>query len=395
MQPFWDRDAMPSVRHLSKARASMIAALAGAGLFGPLAFETAPPRADVKAPPAAVPVSVETLAERDIRVWSSFSGRARAVDYAEIRPEVSGKIVDIRFTDGQTVQAGQVLMVIDPQPYEAAAARAEANLASATTRADYSRKDLERAKSLIGNQTLTQRDFDARAKAARVAEADIKAAEAELRQARIDLDRAYVKAPITGRISRAEITLGNLVQSGANAPLLTSIVSQNGIYVDFDVDEQTYLQIRASAQNAAAEKAIPVEVFTQGGEDHPVAGLLSSFDNRINTGTGAIRARARFANADGALVPGMFVSVRLGGGAEQRAVLVSERAVGSDQSKKFVYVVGADDKVAYREVSLGRQVDDGQRIARAGLKPGDRVVVDGLQHVRPDTRVRTREAAAD
>ncbi|MCW2286846.1 multidrug efflux system membrane fusion protein [Rhodoblastus acidophilus] len=379
---------------LSTHKLLIIAALAGAGALGPLALGTQAPRADVKPPPAAVPVSVETLAARDIRVWSSFSGRARAVDFAEIRPEVSGKIVDIRFTDGQMVQAGQVLMVIDPQPYEAAAARAEANLASATARAEYSRKDLERAKSLIGAQTLTQRDFDARANALRVAEADIKAAEAALRQARIDLDRAYVKAPISGRISRAEITLGNLVQSGANAPLLTSVVSQNGVYVDFDVDEQTYLKIiRASAKSAETEKAIPVEVSLQGDEGHPIAGLLSSFDNRINTGTGAIRARARFANGDGALVPGMFVSVRLGGGAEQRAVLVSERAVGNDQSKKFVYVVGADDKVAYREVSLGPQVDDGRRIVRAGLAPGDRVIVDGLQHVRPDTRVHTREAA--
>jgi len=384
-------DAMPISTH----KVFMIAALAGAGALGPLAFGTTAPRADVKPPPAAVPVSVETLAMRDIRVWSSFSGRARAVDYAEIRPEVSGKIVDVRFVDGQTVQAGQVLLVIDPQPYEAAAARAEANLASATARAEYSRKDLERAKSLIGNQTLTQRDFDARANAARVADADIKAAEAALRQARIDLDHAYVKAPISGRISRAEITQGNLVQSGANAPLLTSIVSQNGIYVDFDVDEQTYLRtVRAAAKQAQAEKAIPVEVFPEGGDASAISGVISSFDNRINTGTGAIRARARFANADGALVPGMFVSVRLAGSAEQRVVLAPERAIQSDQSKKFVFVVGADDKVAYREVSLGPQVDEGRRIVRAGLNAGDRIVVDGLQHVRPDTLVRTREAAA-
>ena len=188
------------------------------------------------APAPAVPVTVQTMTPRNVQVWSSFSGRMRAVDFAEIRPEVSGRITAVRISDGQTVKAGDVLFVIDPAPYEAAAARAEANLASARTNATFAQTELERAANLVKNQAIAQRLYDERVNADKVAAAAILMAEAELKQAKINLDHAYVKAPISGRISRAEITLGNLVQAGGNAPLLTSIVSDNGIYADFEVD---------------------------------------------------------------------------------------------------------------------------------------------------------------
>ncbi len=343
----------------------------------------------------AILVDVQTIHRQDVRVWSSFSGRMHAVDYAEIRPEVSGRIVDIRFRDGQTVKAGDVLMVIDPDPYEAAVAKAEANVASATTKAVFAKKELNRASNLIKSQAIAETLYDQRANEDRVAQADIKAAEAELKQAKINLDHAYVKAPISGRVSRAEITLGNLVQTGVNAPVLTSIVSNDGIYADFEVDEQTYMKsIRSYAATSHDEQSIPVELTIEGDEAHPYKGTIYSFDNRIDTTSGTIRARAKFTNEDGRLVPGMFVSVKLASGNKESVLLVPERAIGNDQNKKYVYVVGNDNKVSYREVSLGKQALIGQRIVISGLQAGERVIIDGIQHVKPDAIVQAKEVSA-
>ena len=339
----------------------------------------------------AIPVSVRTINPQNLRVWSEFSGRLNAVDFAEIRPEVSGRIIEVRFRDGQTVRAGDVLYVIDPRPFEAALAKAEANLASARTNAEYAQTELDRAATLIKSQAIAQRIYDERANSKRVADAVVLAAEAEIKQARVDTDHAYVKAPITGRLSRPEITLGNLVQSGPNAPVLTSIVSNEGIYADFDVDEQTYLQtVRSDADTQDKEHKIPVQLTVQGDTGGAYKGTIYSFDNRINTTTGTIRARAKFDNKDGKLVPGMFVSVKLGSGGKRDVLAIPDRAIGNDQSKKFVYVVGGDNKVVYREVALGREVG-AQRIVLTGIKPGDRVIVDGLQHVQPDARVDPKE----
>jgi multidrug efflux system membrane fusion protein len=338
-------------------------------------------------------VGVVTVKPQNVRIWSEFSGRMRAVDFAELRPEVSGRITGVRFKEGQIVKAGEVLFVIDPRPYEASVAKASANLVTARTNAGFARTELERAANMVQTQAIAQRLYDERANADRVARAAILVAEAELKQARIDLDHAYVKAPIGGRVSRAEITLGNRVQAGAGAPLLTSIVSNEGIYADFEVDEQTYLgSIRAHADTPAKERQVRVELTVQGDEAHPYRGTIQSFDNRIDPASGTIRARARFDNKNGALVPGMFVSVRLASSGESAVLLVPERAIGTDQSKRFVYVVGDDNRVVYREVSLGQQAR-GERIVLTGVRPGDRVIVDGVQHVRPDATVRVQEAA--
>lgn len=355
------------------------------------------PKADAEpaAAPPAVAVDVETLAPKNVRLWSSYSGRLHAVDFTEVRPEVSGRIMEVRFTDGQIVKAGDVLMVIDPSTYEAAVAKAEANLASATADAAFAVQELDRAGNLVKTRAVAARVYDERVNAKRTADAAVRVAEAELRQARIDLDHAHVKAPISGRVSRAEITVGNLVQAGAGAPVLTSIVSNNGIYADFEVDEQTYIKsIRPHADTLDRVRTIPVELTVPGDETRTIAGTIESFDNRIDTGSGTIRARARFDNRDGSLIPGMFVSVRLATGGGGPALLVSERAIGSDQSKKFVYVVGDDNKVAYRELRLGQSVD-GRRIVLAGLTPGERVIVSGLQQVRPTVTVAAREAGSD
>jgi multidrug efflux system membrane fusion protein len=388
---------MTKFRHFIRNRAVLLGSVAVLVLLGVGTTvhhrQDAQAQAAAAAPAPTVQVSVQTVTARKVQIWSSFSGRMRAVDYAEIRPEVSGRITAVRISDGQTVKAGDVLFVIDPAPFETAVAKAEADLVSARTNAVFARTELERAVNLVKTQAIAQRVYDERADADKVAAASVLAAEAELKRARIGLDHAFVKAPIAGRVSRAEITLGNLVQAGPGAPLLTSIVSNDGIYADFEVDEQTYMNgIRAQAPSRDEEKRVPVQVAVDGNEAHPYFGTIESFDNRIDTASGTIRARARFDNRDGALVPGMFVSVKVGSGSVAAALLVQDRAIGNDQSKRFVYVVGEDGKVAYREVALGAPVDD-QRIVLSGLSAGDRVIVDGLQHVRPDMRVMVKEAA--
>jgi multidrug efflux system membrane fusion protein len=339
----------------------------------------------------AVPVLVQTLAEQKIRAWSEFSGRLHAVNSAEIRPEVSGRITALKFEDGQNVKVGDILFIIDPRPFEAAVAKAEANLASAKTNADFAKLELNRALGLRETQAIAQRVYDERANAGRVANAEVQAAEAALKQASLDLEHAYVRAPIDGRASRAEITLGNLVQAGPGAPLLTTIVSSKNIYADFDVDEQTYMQsVRDFANGRDQERRIPVQLSLQGDKEHLYKGTIDSFDNHLDVASGTIRARAKFDNTDGVLVPGMFVSVKLANGGESQELLIPARALGFDQSKKFVYVVGENNKVVYREVELGKQIAS-ERVALKGVHAGDRIIVDGIQHVRPDAIVDPQE----
>jgi multidrug efflux system membrane fusion protein len=367
------------------------AALLGLGAIWHSADGSTPPVVNV--PPVVTTAAVNPQA---VRVWSDFSGRTAAVNAADIRPEVTGRVTEIRFKDGQSVHAGDILMVIDPRPYEAAVAKAEADLATANNNSKLAGIEFERAQRLMAAQAVAHDLYDTRDNARGVAVAAVQAAQAALTQAKLDVDHAYVKAPIDGRASRAEITVGNLVQAGVNAPLLTSIVSNDGIYADFDVDEQTYLQsIRAHAATIGQEQRIPVQLSLQGDKGHVYPGTIESFDNKIATGTGTIRARARFANTDGALIPGMFVTVRLANAIDSKVLLVPDEAVQNDQSKRYVYVVGADRKAVFREIALGQEVE-GRRIVTAGLRPGERIIVDGLQRVQPgavvDARLTTAQA---
>jgi multidrug efflux system membrane fusion protein len=366
--------------------------LAGAVLLLGLGGGYAVYHANAKPAPQAValasPVAVQALQPQTVRPFAEFSGRINAVDYAEIRPEVAGRITEIRFQDGQTVKAGEILFVIDPRPFQAAAAKAAADLQSARTNADLAKVNLSRAENLKKAGAIALQSYDQAATASAVADAAIQSAEASLAQAQVDVDHAYVKAPISGRISRAEITLGNLVGTTPTPPLLASIVSNDGVYADFDVDEQTYL---SSVRNH--DKAIPVDLTVQG-DNRSYHGTVESFDNHISSGSGTIRARARFANDDGALVPGMFVSVRMGGGVVNNALLVPETAIGNDQSKRFVFVVGNGDKAEYRPVTLGSEVD-GRRVVTTGLKAGDQVILNGLQKLAPGAPVAPQLAAAN
>jgi membrane fusion protein, multidrug efflux system len=375
-----------SLRNRPAIGALALVALAGLGLG---IWHVAGADSTAVATTGPVPVTVAAMNTQSVRIWSDFSGRMNAVDSADIRPEVSGRITEIRFKDGQTVHAGDILMVIDPRPYVAAVQKAEADLATANTNAKLANVEFVRAQRLMAAQAVARDLYDQRDNAQGVAAASIKSAQAELAQAQLDVDHAYVKAPISGRVSRAEITVGNLVQAGANAPLLTSIVSDNGIYADFDVDEQTYLRsIHDHASTTGQQQNIPVQLTIQG-DNRAYSGTIESFDNKIDTSTGTIRARARFANTDGALVPGMFVTVRLASAANSKVLLVAEEAVGSDQSKRFVYVVGPDNKAMFREITLGQSVN-GRRVVTSGLKPGERVILDGLQRVMPGDQVAFR-----
>jgi multidrug efflux system membrane fusion protein len=326
--------------------------------------------------PQAVPVTVVEVQTKPIRLWTEFSGRLSAIDWVELRPQVSGTIKEIRFEDGQMVAKGDVLVVIDPRPYKAAVAEAKAELNMARHTLDLAKKQRVRAEPLVAKGHVSQSVLDERIKDHTVALSQVNSAKAKLEQVEIDLDYAYVKAPISGRLSRAEITEGNLVEAGPNAPVLTSIVATDGIYADFDVDERTYLRhVHALAKAGGAVSTLPVELTIDAAELRTYRGHIQSFDNQIDPATGTIRARAIFSNEDGSLLPGIFAEVRLGSPEVEEVVLLGAGAVGTDQDRKFVYVVDEADKVVYRT---------------RGLETGERVVVGGLMKVRPGMRVAPR-----
>ncbi len=362
-----------------------LAALAAITVAG-VSFLSRPAQAEtdesVAAAPPARTVEVDLVHKTLTHTWREFSGRMAAVDRAEIRPQVSGAITEIRFTDGQRVEKGDVLFVIDPRPYAAAVQQAEAELASARTEHTLAQTVLERADVLIQNAAIAQRIYDERANNALLTQAAVLAAEARLEQARINLDYAYIKAPFSGRLGRAEITLGNLVAAGPTAPLLTTLVSDEGIYAEFEVDEKTYMDhIHIAAGIRSREIEIPVEI-TIGADRNRYEGFVHSLDNQIDASTGTIRGRAFFPNEKAELVPGMFVRVNLGSPEKQEHILLNERAIGTNQSRKFVYVVNPENVVEYREVTLGENIA-GRRVIESGLEEGEMVITAGLMRIRP------------
>jgi len=338
--------------------------------------------------PAAVPVTVAAVERREVTPYDEFSGRLEAVDRVQVRPRVAGAIQSAHFTEGALVHAGDLLVTIDPAPYEAEVDRAQAQLAAAQARRDNAATEAERSQRLWAEHAIAQRELDERLNARRTAEADVRAAQAALQLARLNLGYTQVRAPVSGRAGRLEVTPGNLVAAGPTAPVLTTIVSVSPIYASFDADEgvvERALREVPSVGPRPAIERIPVQIETD--EDGTLLrGRLQLIDNHVNASSGTVRVRGVFDNPDGRLIPGQFVRVRLGHATSEKAVLVSESAVGTDQSKRFVLVVGPDNKVAYREVTLGPAVD-GLRIVSAGLEPGERIVVNGLQRVRPGSLV--------
>ncbi|RKP55848.1 efflux RND transporter periplasmic adaptor subunit [Pararobbsia silviterrae] len=334
--------------------------------------------------PPAAEVDVAPVVAKTITDWQSYSGRLEAIGKVEIRPLVSGTIVAVYFKDGSLVKKGDPLFTIDPRPYQAEVDRAAAQLAAAQAQQNYASTDFARAQRLIGDNAIAKRDFDQKDNASREAEANLKAAKAALEQAQLNLGYTKVVAPVAGRVSRAELTVGNIVSAGASSAVMTTLVSVSPIYASFNVDEQTYLQYLS---HDAKDGAVPVHLGLANEDGYSRTGVVDSVDNQLDTTSGTIRVRARFDNKDGALVPGLFARIQVGGGAPHPAVLIDDRAIGTDQDKKFVMVVDEQDKAQYREVQLG-PLHDGLRVVASGLKPGDRIVVNGLQRVRPGDAVR-------
>jgi multidrug efflux system membrane fusion protein len=340
--------------------------------------------APTAAPPP--PVSVAAALERKIVESEEFSGRIEAIEQVDVRARVTGYIQSVNFRHGAEVRKGDVLFVIDPRPFQAEVARAEATLANTRAQLDLSRSEVARAEALLAEQATSKREYDDAASKVRQLEAQSRSVQAALDIARLNLSYTRVTAPISGRVGKPEITAGNLVQGeGPNSPVLTNIVSYSPIYASFEADESVYLVYAKRARNGSAP--LPVHIGLADEEGFPRQGALQFVDNRIDTRSGTVRMRAVVDNKDGKLTPGLYARVKLSNGTQTRpAVLVSDRAIGTDQSKRFVLVVGEDKKAQYRGVKLGRVID-GLRIVEDGLKPGELVVVNGLQRVRPGSPV--------
>lgn len=338
------------------------------------------------AQPQAVPVSVAAVLQQDISLWDEFSGRLEAVQRVDVRARVSGAVQSVHFREGSLVKQGDLLITVDPAPYAAEVDRAEAQVAAAQARVSYTRSELERATRLLQESAIAQREHDERQNAQREADANLRAAQAALQTARLNLGYTQVRAPVAGRVGRIEITQGNLVASGPGAPVLTTLVSVSPIYASFDTDEQVVVKALQDLKSGASARTlierIPVQMGTGTSGGTPHAGKLQLIDNQVDAKSGTVRVRAVFDNADGDLIPGQFARIRMGQARSSQAILINERAVGTDQNKKFVLVVGEGNKAEYREVTLGAPIE-GLRVVTSGLKAGETIIVNGLQRVRP------------
>lgn len=396
------------------------------------------PGAANQAPPPPQVVVGKPL-KKTIVEWDQYTGRLEAVDFVSVRSRVSGYLATAPFEEGQIVQAGDLLMTIDPRPYEADVKRAEADLAettarvgqaqaeivqaeanqrSARARLELADKQLRRIESLLASRAVSQDEYDVQAatrteafanyeaeganvesaKAAKLtSEAAAETAAAKLDEARLELEYTQIRSPITGRISRKIVTVGNYVTGGVeNSTALTTIASTDPVHCYFDADEQSYLKYVRLSRNGqrGSSREVKNPVYLALADERsgfPHQGYMDFVDNRLDPNTGTMRGRAIFSNDDGALTPGLFVRLRLPGSGEYEAVLIPDRAIGVDQSETYVLVLGKDDKLTRRRVELGPNIY-GLRIVRSGLTGDELIVLRGLQRVRPNIQVQaTRE----
>jgi len=332
------------------------------------------------APPPPPEVSAAPVLIKPVSQWDSFNGRVEAVQSVQLRPRVSGYIESVNYREGDEVKKGQVLFTIDDRSYRAALEQAKAELARARSQASLARSESGRSEKLIGSQAISREAWEQRRSAASQAQADVLAAEAAVDMAQLNLDFTRVTAPIDGRASRAMITAGNLVTAGDSASVLTTLVSQQSMYVYFDVDENTFLHYQAMARQGQQRHALPVEIALVGEQGYPHQGKVDFLDNQLTASTGTIRMRALLDNQQRQFTPGLFARVRLPGSAQFEAVLIDDKAVLTDQDRKYVYVVDSAGKAQRRDIDPGAMVD-GLRIVKSGLKSGDRVIIAGLQKV--------------
>lgn len=372
--------------------------ISAASIFFDLPNHASAETASAPAEAPAVPVTVAVVGGRSVTSWEEFSGRLEAVDRVQVRSRVAGAIQSVQFREGTQVKAGDLLFLIDPAPYQAAVEQAEGQVASAEARVELARLELDRGRRLSENRTISQSELDQRNNAFVDAQANLRSAEAALHSAQLELSYTEVRAPVSGKVGKVEITVGNLVAAGSTSPPLTTLVSIDPIYASFNASEQ--LVSRALAQLPSQDgmpqvDRIPVEIGTLADEGTPIKGRLQLIDNQVDAATGTIGVRAVFDNPDGRLIPGQFVRIRMGEPKPESKILISDRAVGTDQDKKFVFVVDGENKVSYRPVQLGKLIE-GQRVVESGLADGDKIVVNGLQRIRPGVVVapETQESVA-
>jgi RND family efflux transporter MFP subunit len=340
------------------------------------------------AAPAALSVPVSYPVEREVTDYADYTGRTAAVDSVEVRAHVWGYLEKVNFKEGALVKKGDVLFELDPRPYEAALNQAKAKVAQDEAQLKFDEAEYQRALKLVSSGAVTRSDLDKTAAARDVDIANIAAAKAAVAARQLDVDYTKVTAPVSGRVGRYVVTVGNLITSGdqGGGTLLTTIVSVDPMYVYFDADEYTVLRVRRLIREGKAKSARDVELPAWLGlaneDGFPHKGVLNFVDNQINPKTGTLRLRGVFPNKDEALAPGYFARVRIKIGFPHPALLVSDRAIDTDQGQKIVYVVGEDNKVSTRPVRLGK-IHAGLREVTDGLKAGDRVIVNGLQQVRP------------
>jgi RND family efflux transporter MFP subunit len=344
-------------------------------------------------PKAAPPtVAVSQPAAREIVEWDEYTGRFDAVETVEMRARVSGHLTEVLFKDGQRVKQGDVLFVIDRRPFERALEQAQAELFAANTKVENANLDIIRGRPLVERKIISDKTFDDRMSIVRDAQAAVKVAEARVRSAELDLSFTRIESPITGRISRTLVTAGNWISAGSvsGATLLTTIVSEDPIYIYFDVSENNYIKYRRLAERGvaagAADVGAPVEIGLPDERGFPHKARLDFLDNRLDQGTATLRARAVIANPAGLFSPGLFARVRVTGTAPYAAVLLPDAAIGTDQTNKFIYAVGADGIVTRRNVKLG-PMHEGMRVVREGVAAEDWVIVRGLQRARAGGKV--------
>jgi RND family efflux transporter MFP subunit len=379
-----------SVRSLGDPRPLIVllaVALSGCGDKAPQQAATAPP-----------PVTVAQPVKRTVTDWDEFTGRFEAVEEVQVRARVGGFVTSIEFRDGAFVRAGDLLYVIDPRPFEAVAEQADGQLADARAKAELAKRELDRALTLNQTQAVSDSIVDQRRQTLQAAKAAQMQAEGLLKAAQLNIEFTHVVAPIGGRVSRRLVTVGNLVQgSEGTSTLLTSIVSLDPIYVYFDMDEATYVRNNRlwfeGKRPSSRDNPNPVQITLVGETKPSHHGKMDFLDNRLDVSTGTLRGRAVIPNTDYSILPGQFGRVRLIGSSPYDALLVPDTAIATDQSRKIVFVVKADDTVEAKPVVLG-PLDEGLRVIREGLKAEDRVIVDGLQRARVGAKVAPHTAPA-
>lgn len=372
-------------RHLAVVTTAVAVVVAGSVLWKNSS------EAHAEAPSALPIVKYRPALQRPVSNSQDYTGRLEAVDVVDVRAKVPGTLLAVHFKPGQHVRQGEVLFVIDPAPFDTQVRQAQAVLAGVETRQRLADTERARGQRLLESNAIARREFDALDNAAREAAASLKGAQAALAHAQLQLGYTQVRAPIAGRISRAEITAGNVVNAGGEATPLTRIVSDGKLYASFNVDEQSYLQLIAPSLRVGAQPLVQVGLAND--TDFPYAASIEAIDNQMDTRSGTVRVRARIDKVNPEMLPGLRARVRLQGGAPYDAVMVDEAVVGTDQDRKYVLVVNAENKVERRVIDLG-VLQGTQRVVRSGLAPGARVIVDGAFRAPPGASVSAVAAEA-